>query len=218
MSFSTPRSRSPHGCRVVDGVRPLEPFIDGLTPDLQEKVFDHAAQHNWRFSASYVLGTAATFDTLKAYVEVLAGSEQRRMVYEQERSSRGVGDMNSAATVVPNISSATVPEMPPLSATKAASVVVNDPMTELQRSFEKLALTIEQRLAAPGMDTSNIPNSQYSVRPTFRCNWCDEPGHYMNRCDDFRRAREKGAIFFNEYGRICSSATRKGLLTAPGNG
>ena len=197
----------------------LNLFIDGLAPDLQEKVFDHAAQHNWRLSAGYVLGTAVTFETLRAYVEVLAGSEQRRMVYKQERSSRGIGDMNSAATVVPNVPSAPiVPEMPPPSVTKPASIIVNDPMAELQRSFEKLALVIEQKVAAPGAGAPNVPNSQYSARPTFRCNWCDEPGHYMNRCDDFQRARGKGVIFFNEYGRICSSATRKELFAAPGNG
>ena len=193
-------------------------FIDGLAPGLQEKVFDHAAQHNWKLTAGGSLGTAVTFDTLKAYVEVLAGSEQRRMVYQQERSLRGTGDVNgSTIAAAPTTNMPVVSDAPPPSAAKPASVVVSDPMTELQRSFEKLALTIERKLTTPSTDASNSPNAQYSAR-SFRCNWCDEPGHYMNRCDDFRRAREKGVIFFNKYGRICSNMTRKELLMAPGNG
>jgi len=151
-------------------------------------------------------------------VEVLTGSEQRRMVYQQERSLCGTGDVNgSTITAAPTTNMPVVSDVPPPSAAKPASVVVSNPMTELQRSFEKLALTIERKLTTPSTDTSNSPNAQYSTR-SFCCNWCDEPGHYMNRCDDFRRAREKGVIFFNEYGCICSNMMRKELLMAPGNG
>jgi len=187
----------------------LNYFIDGLTEGMRKKVYMYASEHNWRLLSGDKGATEVKFAQLKAYIDVLASGEQRRLIRERERAVRENRMAPEIAAVSQPLSGAAViaPKASPPIVQPRGSVSSFDPIADLSKSFERLALAME-KVAVPGPTnaSSSVPNYTYTGnRPTsphppcqFRCNWCDVQGHFMDRCDNFQRALEKGVVCYND--------------------
>src|ERR1700694_4268543 len=114
-------------------------LLDGLSPQLRERVFEFCIENKYRMNARSVHVEEPEFNKIREFVLSRAEIMQNKTAYENDRLSRDVTGIDQAVPVKP---------------TEAAK----DPMSDLTSLFEAMTLRLMGKLESANRTPSAVPS------------------------------------------------------------
>jgi hypothetical protein len=187
-------------------------LLEGLSEDLQKKVFEYCSEKKWRMLEHDVETEEPEFSKVKDVVLGKAKMMERQKLFVQGQLM-GPGYLGSGPTTP-----ATSTAISTVSTAITSPVTTTaDPINELTEQIERLTLLVEgqpQRQAS-GKVPVVVPALPAMGR---RCLWCDSLEHVRRDCMEFSEALKSNSVRFNEAGRVVMVSTGQELPLMIGKG
>ena len=196
-------------------------LLEGLSEELQLKVFDYSSEKKWRMLEHDVETLEPEFEEVKKVVLEKAKMLERKKLFIDGLAMRpgyaGSEDLmtrmsSKAASTVPTTVTSPVP---------ALSDRVGE-LKELKEQVSRLTLTLEgqpRQQSAPSGTLETLLNSTPQWQWDPRCIWCNSVDHVQKgKCEELKKAVEDRLVGFNEKGRIKLMSTGEELPTMYGKG
>jgi hypothetical protein len=188
-------------------------LLEGLSEDLQKKVFEYCSGKNWRMLEHDVETVEPEFDEVKSVV-----LEKAKMLEHQKLFIQGhlVGPGYMGSGLITPAASTTTSSMP-TTMTSPVSTAVDSRVSELTKRIERLTFLVEGHPQRPVTD--NVPAStSVPVVMGQRCLWCDSSDHVRRYCIEFTGALRSNLVRFNDAGRVVLVSTGQELPLMIGKG
>ena len=206
---------------LTDGER-VRRFAEGLPRAERRRLMDFCLTKGWSLTMESEDATAPEFDEIKSFVLRRALLDQEMMSFENDSN---VGDVFDEPKGLPK-PPVQLPTMLPRPVGIPANLPTSmtDPIGDLTKKFEALALRIEGANAARPQDprwaTAGPTNANVAagVRRQWVCPWCDSPAHSKRDCLGLAEAIHEGKVRLNDNRHIVNGETNEVMPLQIGRG
>ena len=187
-------------------------LLDGLSGELQAKVFEVCSEKNWRMLEHDVETEEPDFEELKKVVLDKAKMfERKRLFVQGPLAGPGYLGAESASAVPTALTTAATTSTMPTAVNSPVSAA-SDGIAELTKQMSQLILVLTGQPRQPMQGSEQQALAPRKERPyNLRCIWCDSLEHTRRDCGEFTEALRAKQVGFNDKWRIILLSTGEEL-------